>query len=79
MTRSRPRPPPNGPAIVGPVEPLLVEAFVPGTEVAVEALLVGGALQVLAVFDKPDPLDGPFFEETIYVTPSRQSARSRPP
>ena len=60
-------------AIVGPVEPLLVEAFVPGTEVAVEALLVGGALQVLAVFDKPDPLDGPFFEETIYVTPSRQS------
>ena len=60
-------------AIVGPVEPLLVEAFVPGTEVAGEALLVGGALQVLAVFDKPDPLDGPFFEETIYVTPSRQS------
>ena len=60
-------------AIVGPVAPLLVEAFVPGTEVAVEALLVGGALQVLAVFDKPDPLDGPFFEETIYVTPSRQS------
>ena len=60
-------------AIVGPVEPLLVEAFVPGSEVAVEALLVGGALQVLAVFDKPDPLDGPFFEETIYVTPSRQS------
>jgi biotin carboxylase len=61
-------------AIVGPVEPLLVEAFVPGAEVAVEALLVDGALQVLAVFDKPDPLDGPFFEETIYVTPSRQSA-----
>lgn len=59
-------------AIVGEGEPLLVEAFVAGAEVAVEALLVGGALQVLAVFDKPDALDGPFFEETIYVTPSRQ-------
>jgi biotin carboxylase len=61
-------------AIVGPLEPLLVEGFVAGAEVAVEALLVGGALEVLAVFDKPDPLDGPFFEETIYVTPSRQPA-----
>lgn len=50
---------------------LLVERFVPGAEVAVEALLTGGRLQVLAVFDKPDPLDGPYFEETIYVTPSR--------
>jgi biotin carboxylase len=50
---------------------LLVERFVPGIEVAVEGLLVDGALQVLAIFDKPDPLDGPFFEETIYVTPSR--------
>jgi biotin carboxylase len=59
-------------AIVGPVEPILVEGFVAGAEVAVEALLVGGVLEVLAVFDKPDPLDGPFFEETIYVTPSRQ-------
>jgi biotin carboxylase len=51
--------------------PLLVEAFVPGAEVAVEGLLRGGELDVLAVFDKPDPLDGPYFEETIYVTPSR--------
>jgi biotin carboxylase len=50
---------------------LLVEGFVPGAEVAVEGLLRAGALEVLAVFDKPDPLDGPFFEETIYVTPSR--------
>lgn len=58
--------------IVGPVEPILVEGFFAGAEVAVEALLVGGVLEVLAVFDKPDPLDGPFFEETIYVTPSRQ-------
>ncbi len=53
-------------------EPLLVESFVPGDEVAVEGLLTGGRLEILAVFDKPDPLDGPFFEETIYVTPSRQ-------
>jgi biotin carboxylase len=50
---------------------ILVESFVPGAEVAVEGLLRGGRLEVLAVFDKPDPLDGPFFEETIYVTPSR--------
>lgn len=51
---------------------VLVEDFVPGPEIAVEGLLRGGGLEVLAVFDKPDPLDGPFFEETIYVTPSRR-------
>ncbi len=51
--------------------PLVIERFVPGPEVAVEGLLVDGALEVMAVFDKPDPLDGPAFEETIYVTPSR--------
>ena len=50
---------------------LLVERYVPGDEVAVEGLLRGGQLHVLAVFDKPDPLEGPYFEETIYVTPSR--------
>ena len=50
---------------------ILVEDFIPGSEVAVEGLLRGGELEVLAIFDKPDPLDGPFFEETIYVTPSR--------
>ena len=50
---------------------VLVEDFVLGVEVAVEGLLAGGQLRVLALFDKPDPLDGPFFEETIYVTPSR--------
>ncbi len=50
---------------------ILVEGFVPGAEVALEGLLDGGALETLALFDKPDPLDGPFFEETIYVTPSR--------
>lgn len=55
-------------------EPLLVESFVPGEEVAVEGLLSHGHLEVLAVFDKPDPLDGPYFEETIYVTPSRHPA-----
>jgi biotin carboxylase len=62
-------------SIVGPSEPLLVERFVPGAEVAVEGLLEGGSLELLAVFDKPDPLDGPFFEETIYVTPSRLPAQ----
>ena len=56
---------------------LLVEAFVPGPEVALEGLLDGGRLQVLALFDKPDPLDGPFFEETIYVTPSRLSEEAQ--
>jgi biotin carboxylase len=50
---------------------LLVEAYVPGAEVALEGLLRGGAMETLAVFDKPDPLEGPYFEETIYVTPSR--------
>lgn len=55
-----------------PDGPLLVEAYVPGREVAVEGLVRGGALEVLAVFDKPDPLEGPYFEETLYVTPSRQ-------
>jgi biotin carboxylase len=52
---------------------LQVESFIPGREVALEGLVSGGRLRVLAVFDKPDPLDGPFFEETIYVTPSRLS------
>jgi biotin carboxylase len=50
---------------------LLVEAYIPGREVAVEGLLDRGCLRVLAIFDKPDPLEGPYFEETIYVTPSR--------
>ena len=49
----------------------LIEEFIPGYEVAVEGLVVNRRLHVLAVFDKPDPLDGPFFEETIYVTPSQ--------
>jgi len=59
-----------------PDGPLLVERYLPGVEVAVEGLLRGGALEVLAVFDKPDPLEGPYFEETIYVTPSRLPAET---
>ncbi len=51
---------------------ILVEDFIPGAEFALEGLLRGGVLETLAIFDKPDPLNGPFFEETIYVTPSRQ-------
>lgn len=54
--------------------PLLVEQYVPGAEVSVEGLLRAGRLEVLAVFDKPDPLEGPSFEETIFVTPSRLPA-----
>ena len=54
----------------------LVEDFVPGVEVALEGLVADGCLRVLALFDKPDPLDGPFFEETIYVTPSRLPERA---
>ncbi len=50
---------------------ILVETFITGQEVALEGLLTRGQLKVLALFDKPDPLDGPFFEETLYVTPSR--------
>lgn len=50
---------------------LIVEDFIPGAEYALEGMLKDGALTILALFDKPDPLDGPFFEETIYVTPSR--------
>jgi hypothetical protein len=50
---------------------VLVEGYIPGREVAVEGLLTEGALSILAIFDKPDPLEGPYFEETIYVTPSR--------
>jgi biotin carboxylase len=50
---------------------LLVESYIPGREVAIEGLLDQGRLRILAIFDKPDPLEGPYFEETIYVTPSR--------
>lgn len=53
---------------------LLVEQFIPGEEVAVEAMLYQGKLEILTIFDKPEPLNGPYFEETYYVTPSGQPA-----
>jgi hypothetical protein len=56
---------------------VLIETFIPGREYAIEGVLTDGAFQVFTIFDKPDPLDGPFFEETIYVTPSRASAATQ--
>ena len=56
---------------------ILVEDFIPGVEVALDGLLRADGLHVLALFDKPDPLDGPFFEETIYTTPSRLPAETQ--
>jgi len=53
------------------LDQMIVEGYIPGREVAVEGLLTDGELRVLAIFDKADALEGPFFEETIYVTPSR--------
>lgn len=59
-------------AILGdPTATLVAEAFIPGTEISVEGILWSGELEILATFDKPDPLDGPFFEETMFITPSR--------
>lgn len=51
------------------------ESYIPGREFAVEGLMTNGRLQVLAIFDKPDPMEGPYFEETIYTTPSREPER----
>jgi biotin carboxylase len=59
------------------LDELLVESYLPGREVAVEGLLENGALRVLAAFDKPDPLEGPYFEETIYLTPSRLASEAQ--
>jgi len=56
---------------------ILVEQFVPGIEIAVEGLLSAGELELLAIFDKPDPLDGPYFEETYYVSPTRLDVRTQ--
>jgi biotin carboxylase len=53
---------------------LQVESYIPGREFAVEGLMTRGKFQTIAIFDKPDPMEGPFFEETIYVTPSREAA-----
>lgn len=52
---------------------LLLEQYLPGEEIAVEAMLSQGELHILTIFDKPDPLEGPFFEETYYTTPTRLS------
>ena len=65
---------PDAAACGEPAWQYLVEEFIPGYEVALEGLVLNRRLHVLAIFDKPDPLDGPFFEETIYVTPSRVPA-----
>jgi hypothetical protein len=56
---------------------VLIEGYVPGAEYALEGLLRDGELTVLAIFDKPDPLEGPYFEETIYVTPSRATVETQ--
>jgi biotin carboxylase len=59
----------------GVTDHVLVEQFLSGEELALEGLLVRGRLETLALFDKPDPLEGPFFEETLLVTPSRKAPR----
>jgi biotin carboxylase len=64
-------------ARAGLEDEILVEEYIPGDEYAIEGVLSHGALHVFALFDKPDPLVGPFFEETIYVTPSRAAAGLR--
>jgi hypothetical protein len=56
---------------------MLVEGFIEGREFAVEGVLIDGVLRTFAIFDKPEPLDGPFFEETIYVTPSTLSLQQQ--
>jgi len=56
---------------------LQVECYIPGREFAVEGLVTAGRFQALAIFDKPDALEGPFFEESIYVTPSRESSEAQ--
>jgi biotin carboxylase len=53
---------------------LLIEGYIDGREYAVEAVMTNGTLRILAIFDKPGPLEGPFFEETIYVTPSNATS-----
>jgi biotin carboxylase len=55
-------------------EGLLLEAYLPGVELCVESLVIGGRTSVVAVHDKPTPMDGPFFEELYHATPSRLPA-----
>ncbi|HEX5228536.1 MAG TPA: ATP-grasp domain-containing protein, partial [Bryobacteraceae bacterium] len=63
--------------VAGQDQYLQVESFIEGREFALEGIVTRGRLRVLALFDKPDPLDGPFFEETIYTTPSREDASTQ--
>ena len=56
---------------------LLIEQFIPGREFAIEGMLSDGHFEVLAMFDKPDPLDGPYFEETFYISPARITGNER--
>ena len=56
---------------------ILVEEYIPGKEVAIEGIVAEGKLKVLAVFDKPEPLEGPTFEETIFVTPTALSEKNQ--
>jgi hypothetical protein len=56
---------------------LVVEGYIPGEEYAVEGAVRAGDFVPFALFDKPDPLVGPFFEETLYVTPSRLEAAAQ--
>jgi len=56
---------------------ILIEQYIPGTEVAIDAFVIDGMIKTLAVFDKPDPLEGPYFEETIYITPSRYDDKTQ--
>jgi formate-dependent phosphoribosylglycinamide formyltransferase (GAR transformylase) len=57
-------------------EAVLIEDYIDGLEYAVDGLLKNGRLQVLAIFEKPEPMVGPFFEETIYLTPPRLSRKA---
>ena len=75
--RSILRDPGNAAECAGTDDRILVEGYIPGIEVSLEGLLTDGSLRVLALFDKPDPLEGPYFEETIYVTPSRLPERQQ--
>ena len=54
-----------------------VETYIEGQEIAVEGIMERGRLRLLAIFDKPDPLEGPYFEETIYTTPSRLAGETQ--
>ncbi len=77
VARGSLRMPPGARRSSEPSREILVEDFIAGDEVALEGLLTQADLEVLALFDKPDPLEGPVFEETIYVTPSRLPPETR--